>query len=103
MAVWLRKNFGSTSYESMVDQFEILLLTTGKYEDLFMVAERAEGAEVDVEVYIWLEDDTYATIFPEFEKSDRPSATQPTVLLGEDKVYERHFPVREGKALTRTG
>lgn len=71
MAVWLRKNFGSASYESVVDRFEILLLTTGKYEDLLMVAERAEGAEVDVEVYIWLEDETYATIFPECDRAVR--------------------------------
>ena len=92
MAVWLRKDYGRGSYSEVFDRLEKLLTTTGRHQEILMVAERGEVRPLEMVVYIWFANENLAALFPEFERSERPSSPRPIPLISDARLYEQIFP-----------
>ena len=92
MSVWLQKRFPiGTSYADAQDRLENILRTTGKYQELMMVSERDENG-LDETVFIWLEDEHLAALFPGFQECAKPSSQRPDIVVAANSLYDKFFP-----------
>ncbi len=92
MSVWIKKYFGRNSYTAEFNRFEQLLLKTAASKEMLMIASSGDGGPVDETIYIWFQNDLYASLFPGFEpvaESDLP--TTAALLIGEGSIFEQRF------------
>ena len=92
MSVWLQKRFPiGTSYADAQDRLEKILMTSGKYQELMMVSER-DGDGLDEIVFIWLDNEHLAVLFPEFQECTKPASQRPAILVAANSLYDKFFP-----------
>ena len=91
MSIWLSKHSSRGNFITAQDIVDKLLVEGCMLRDVLMVSERVPGTTDEI-VYVWLKSEKLSTLFLGFERSQAPTATQPTLLAGEQSVYDQHFP-----------
>jgi hypothetical protein len=93
MSIWLSKHSSRGNFITDREIVDKLLIDGCMLDDVLMVSERVSGTTDEI-VYVWLKQEKLSALFQGFGRSQAPTATQPTLLAGEQSVYDQHFPSR---------
>ena len=92
MSIWLTKRFPvGTVFVADQERVNHLMVEGRMTYDVLMVCKNV-GDTVDKDVFIWLNDEKTAALFPGFAPCEAPSKDGIMELCGESSVYRRHFP-----------